>query len=47
MDKGNFVLVIEYNLDVICCSDWIIDLGFEGGDWGGKIMVVGILEIVV
>lgn len=35
VDQGNIVLVIEYNLDVIKMVDWIIDIGFEGGDGGG------------
>jgi excinuclease ABC subunit A len=46
VDKGNSVLVIEHNLDVIRCSDWIIDLGPEGGDRGGEIMVTGTPEKV-
>ena len=41
VDRGNTVLVIEHNLDVIKCADWIIDLGQEGGDKGGKIVVEG------
>jgi excinuclease ABC subunit A len=45
-DFGNTVLVIEHNLDVIKCADWIIDLGPEGGDAGGKIVVTGTPERV-
>ena len=41
VDKGNSVLVIEHNLDVIKASDWIIDLGPEGGDEGGEIIFEG------
>lgn len=44
VDKGNSVLVIEHNLDVIRCSDWLIDLGPEGGDKGGEIIGVGTPE---
>jgi len=40
-DAGNTVLVIEHNLDVIKCADWIIDLGPEGGDAGGRIVAEG------
>ncbi len=46
VDKGNSVLVIEHNLDVIRCADWIIDLGPEGGDRGGEIIAVGTPEDV-
>ncbi|EDY39826.1 excinuclease ABC, A subunit [Cyanobium sp. PCC 7001] len=46
VDKGNSVLVIEHNLDVIRCADWIIDLGPEGGDRGGEIVVCGTPEEV-
>ena len=46
VDKGNSVLVIEHNLDVIRCSDWIIDLGPEGGDKGGQIVACGTPEEV-
>ncbi|MDB4971887.1 MAG: excinuclease subunit [Myxococcaceae bacterium] len=45
-DAGNTVLVIEHNLDVIKCSDWVIDLGPEGGERGGKLLVEGTPETV-
>lgn len=44
VDKGNTVLVIEHNLDVIKCADWIIDLGPEGGDMGGEVVISGTPE---
>lgn len=47
VEKGNIVLVIEYNLDVIKLVDYIIDMGFEGGRGGGQVFVVGIFEEVV
>jgi len=46
VDKGNTVIVIEHNLDVIKNSDWIIDLGPEGGENGGQIIVEGTPEAV-
>jgi excinuclease ABC subunit A len=46
VDKGNSILVIEHNLDVIRCSDWLIDLGPEGGDKGGEIIAAGTPEEV-
>jgi len=44
VEKGNTVLVIEHNLDVIKIADWIIDLGPEGGDKGGEIVAIGAPE---
>jgi excinuclease ABC subunit A len=46
VNLGNTVLVIEHNMDVIKNSDWLIDLGPEGGDEGGKIVAVGTPEQV-
>ena len=45
-NEGNTVVVIEHNLDVIKTADWIIDLGPEGGDHGGEIIVEGSPETV-
>jgi len=44
VDKGNSVLVIEHNLDIIKSADWIIDLGPEGGDKGGQLLAIGTPE---
>ena len=46
VDKGNTVIVIEHNLDVVKSADWIIDLGPEGGDGGGTIATEGTPEQV-
>jgi len=47
VDKGNTVIVIEHNLDVIKSADWIIDLGPEGGDAGGEIIFSGTPEDLI
>ena len=47
VDRGNTVIVIEHNLDVIKNADWIIDLGPEGGDRGGEIIATGTPEDLV
>jgi excinuclease ABC subunit A len=46
VDAGNTVVVIEHNLDVIKCADWIIDMGPEGGEQGGEIIAQGTPESV-
>ncbi len=46
VDRGNTVLVIEHNLDVIKTADWLIDLGPEGGERGGEVLVAGTPEQV-
>ncbi len=45
-DHGNTIVVIEHNLDVIKTADWIVDLGPEGGDGGGRILAAGTPEQV-
>ena len=45
-DAGNTIVVIEHNLDVIRCADWLLDMGPEGGDGGGRLLVAGTPEQV-
>lgn len=47
LDKGHSIIVIEHNLDLIKCADWIIDLGPEGGENGGQILAVGTPEEII
>ena len=47
VDKGNTVVIIEHNLDVIKMVDHIIDIGYEGGKGGGEIITVGTPEKVI
>ena len=47
MDKGNSIIVIEHNLDIIKCADWVIDMGPEGGHAGGEIVAAGTPELIV
>ncbi|MDR7370732.1 excinuclease ABC subunit UvrA [Flavobacterium aquidurense] len=47
IEKGHSIIVIEHNLDLIKCADWIIDLGPEGGENGGHLLAVGTPEDIV
>ena len=47
VDRGNTVIIIEHNLDVIKSSDWVIDLGPEGGDEGGELIASGTPETII
>lgn len=47
VDKGNTVIVVEHNLDVIKCADWIIEMGPEGGRGGGQLLIEGTPEDIV
>ena len=46
VDKGNTVVIIEHNTDVIKCADWIVDLGPGGGRHGGKVVAMGVPDVV-
>ena len=47
IDRGNTAIIIEHNLDVINCADWVVDLGPEGGEDGGNVVVEGTLDNLV
>ena len=47
VDRGNSMIIIEHNMDIIKSSDWIIDLGLEGGDKGGNILFQGSPEEII
>jgi excinuclease ABC subunit A len=47
LDHGNTIIVIEHNMDVIKCADWVIDIGPEGGDRGGKVVFEGLPEDLI
>ncbi|GAB2986615.1 excinuclease ABC subunit UvrA [Mucilaginibacter puniceus] len=47
LDHGNTIIVIEHNMDVIKCADWVIDIGPEGGDRGGKVVFEGMPEDLI
>jgi len=46
VDRGNTMIVIEHNLDVIKTADWIVDMGPEGGDKGGTVVIAGSVKQV-
>ncbi len=47
LEQGNTIIVIEHNMDVIKCADWVIDIGPEGGDRGGKVVFEGLPEELI
>jgi excinuclease ABC subunit A len=47
IEQGNTIIVIEHNMDVIKCADWIIDIGPEGGDRGGNVVFEGVPEDLI
>jgi excinuclease ABC subunit A len=47
LDHGNTIIVIEHNMDVIKCADWVIDIGPEGGENGGKVIFEGLPEDLI
>lgn len=47
IEQGNTIIVIEHNMDVVKCADWVIDIGPEGGDEGGKLVFEGTPEELI
>ena len=47
LDKGHSIVVIEHNIELIKCADYIIDLGLEGGDKGGQLIIQGTPEEII
>jgi excinuclease ABC subunit A len=47
LEHGNTIIVIEHNMDVIKCADWVIDIGPEGGDYGGNVVFEGLPEDLI
>jgi excinuclease ABC subunit A len=47
IEQGNSIIVIEHNMDVIKCADWVIDIGPEGGDKGGNVVFEGTPEDLI
>lgn len=47
LNHGNTIIVIEHNMDVIKCADWVIDIGPEGGDRGGRVVFEGVPEDLI
>jgi len=47
LEQGNTIIVIEHNMDVIKCADWVIDIGPEGGDNGGRVVFEGVPEDLI
>jgi excinuclease ABC subunit A len=45
-DAGNSILIVEHNLELVACADWVIDMGPEGGERGGEVVVAGTPETV-